>query len=207
MKVRVVCFLLRMRSTTTPCMPPKNPCVICVQSSRFGIARRGSPRFVSLSRFSSDLFRFAFLVFRNTPICSNLLRFLFRTDQGNPCLPTPFATPQHVFTKSGLELPSKCWGESKGCLIKGCLNSTEIPKVGIPKPGIPKSGIPKTGIPKTGIPKVGKTHTGTLPETEISKARDSEARKSEDRDSESRDSEAGDSENGRIQSPLNADTP
>ena len=33
-------------------------------------------RFVPISPFSSDLFRFALLVFGNTPICSDLLRFL-----------------------------------------------------------------------------------------------------------------------------------
>ena len=46
------------------------------RSPRFGVGRRGSPRFVPISPFSSDLFRFAFLVFGNTPICSDLLRFL-----------------------------------------------------------------------------------------------------------------------------------
>ena len=33
-------------------------------------------RFIPISPFSSDLFRFAFLVSRNTPICSDLFRFL-----------------------------------------------------------------------------------------------------------------------------------
>ena len=42
-----------------------------------GSAERGHPdlfRFVPISPFSSDLFRFAFLVCGNTPICSDLLR-------------------------------------------------------------------------------------------------------------------------------------
>ena len=66
-------------------------------------------RSVPISPFSSDLFRFAFLVFGNTPICSNLFRFapfpsdllnsdlfrfVFRTNQGSPFLPTPFANPR-----------------------------------------------------------------------------------------------------------------
>ena len=46
------------------------------RSPRFGVGRRGSPRFVPISPFSSDLFRFALRVFGNAPICSDLLRFL-----------------------------------------------------------------------------------------------------------------------------------
>ena len=78
-----------------------------VRSLRFGVGRGGSPQFVPISPFSSDLFRFALLVFGNTPICSDLLCFLpicsnlfseqIRTNQGNPFLPTPFANP-------------RCWG-------------------------------------------------------------------------------------------------
>ena len=72
-----------------------------------GVGRRGSPRFVPISPFSSDLFRFALLVVGNTPICSDLLRFLpicsdllteqIRTNQGDPFLPTPFANPRFLF--------------------------------------------------------------------------------------------------------------
>ena len=61
-------------------------------------------RFVPISPFSSDLFRFALLVFGNAPISSDLFRFLpicsdlileqIRTNQGNPFLPTPFANPR-----------------------------------------------------------------------------------------------------------------
>ena len=40
------------------------------------VGRRGLPRFVPISPFSSDLFRFAHFVCRNAPICSNFLRFL-----------------------------------------------------------------------------------------------------------------------------------
>ena len=46
------------------------------RSPQFGVGRRGSPQFVPTSPFSSDLFRFALLVFGKTPICSALLRFL-----------------------------------------------------------------------------------------------------------------------------------
>ena len=49
------------------------PCLF--RSTRLGVGRRGSPRFVPISLFSSDLFRFACLVFGNTPICSDLFRF------------------------------------------------------------------------------------------------------------------------------------
>ena len=72
-----------------------------------GSAERGHPdffRFVPISPFSSDLFRFAVLVFGNALICSDLFRFLpicsdlfseqIRTNQGNPFLPTPFANPR-----------------------------------------------------------------------------------------------------------------
>ena len=51
---------------------------------QFGVGRRGSPRFVPICSdfpFSSDLFRFAFLVCGNIPICSDLFRFaLFSSD-------------------------------------------------------------------------------------------------------------------------------
>ena len=78
-----------------------------VGSPGLGSPERGHPdlfRFVPISPFFSDLFRFAFLVFWNAPICSDLFRFLpigsvlfseqIRTNQGNPLLPTPFAIPR-----------------------------------------------------------------------------------------------------------------
>ena len=77
-------------------------------------------QFVPISPFSSDLFRFALLVFRNTPISSDssdLLRFLqicsdlfseqIRTDQGNPFLPTPFANPRQNDFQSNSEKISR----------------------------------------------------------------------------------------------------
>ena len=48
-------------------------------------------RFVPISPFSSDLFRLAPLVVGNTTICSDssdLFQVVFRTNQGNPFLPT-----------------------------------------------------------------------------------------------------------------------
>ena len=78
---------------------PVFPC----RSSRFGVGRRGSPRFVPISPVSSDFFQFPLLLFRNALIRSDFFRFplissdLFsdqiRTDQGNPFLPTAFASP------------------------------------------------------------------------------------------------------------------
>ena len=63
---------------------------------------RGSPRCVPISPFSSDLFRFALLVFGNAPIYSDLFRFArissdlfserFQNKSGKPLLPTPFAS-------------------------------------------------------------------------------------------------------------------
>ena len=53
-------------------------------------------RFVPISPFSSDLFRFAFLVFRNTPICSDLLRFVpigFQNKSGKAPSADPFCKP------------------------------------------------------------------------------------------------------------------
>ena len=41
---------------------------------RSGVGRKGSPRFVPISPFSSDLFRFAIPVFGNAPMCSDLFR-------------------------------------------------------------------------------------------------------------------------------------
>ena len=68
-------------------------------SPQFGVGRRGSPRFVRISPFSSDLFRFApwfsgmprFVLIcsdllRFLPICSDLLSEQIRTNQGNPFL-------------------------------------------------------------------------------------------------------------------------
>ena len=66
-----------------------------------GSPERGHPdlfRFVPISPFSSNLFRFAFLVFWNAPICSDwlrfhLFRFVFRTNQnksGKPLSAGPF---------------------------------------------------------------------------------------------------------------------
>ena len=75
----------------------------------FGAPDLGSPerahpnlfRFIPIKPpFSSDLFRFVFLVFGNTPICSDLLRFLpissdffserLRTNQETPLSADPF---------------------------------------------------------------------------------------------------------------------
>ena len=89
------------------------------QSPRFGVGRGGLPRFVPISPFSSDLFRFALLVFENTPMCSDLfldlLRFLLicsdsfseqiRTNQGNPFLATLAASPRTLnFLRGNLSL-------------------------------------------------------------------------------------------------------
>ena len=62
-------------------------------------------RFVPISPFSSDLFRFAFLncfqecpdLFRFVPFSSDLFRFVFRTNQnksGKPLSADPFANPR-----------------------------------------------------------------------------------------------------------------
>ena len=97
-----------------------------------GSAEGGHPdlfRFVPISPFSSDLFRFALLVFRNTPICSDLLRFLpicsdlfseqIRTNQGNPFLPTPFANIGSEQKRPGANRPPEFVPESP--LQKGAL--------------------------------------------------------------------------------------
>ena len=54
-----------------------------------------SPRFVPISPFSSDLFRFAFLVCGNTPICSDLLRFvpMCFQNKSEQIRETPFCRP------------------------------------------------------------------------------------------------------------------
>ena len=77
-----------------------NPEIFSNRSRQFGVGRRGSPRFVPISPFSSDLFRFALLVFGNTPICSDLFRFLpicsdlfseqIRTNRKKPLSADPF---------------------------------------------------------------------------------------------------------------------
>ena len=63
-----------------------------------GSAEGGHPdlfRFVSISPFSSDLFRFALHVFGNTPICSDLFRFApFYSDLFSEQIrQTPFCRP------------------------------------------------------------------------------------------------------------------
>ena len=81
-------------------------------SPDLGSAEGGHPilfRFVPISPFSSDLFRFAFLVFGNTPICSDLFRFapfssdlfrfVFRTNQnksGKPLSADPFCKSPNI---------------------------------------------------------------------------------------------------------------
>ena len=93
------------RATTT--VRKKRAGTGLVGAPGLGSAEGGHPdlfRFVPISPFSSDLFRFALLVFGNTPICSDLFRFapfssdlfrfVFRTNQGNPFLPNPFANPR-----------------------------------------------------------------------------------------------------------------
>ena len=82
---------------------------VTLRSPRFGVCRRGLPRFVPISPFSSDLFRFAFLVFweypdlfRFAPFSSDLFRFVFRTNQkksGKPLSADPFANPRTLQTK------------------------------------------------------------------------------------------------------------
>ena len=84
-------------------------------------------RFVPISPFSSDLFRFSLLVFGNAPICSDLdlLRFLpicsdlfseqIRTNQGNPFLPTPFTNPRDYIMRC-----------AKGFFAKGIWGCTEF---------------------------------------------------------------------------------
>ena len=88
----------------------------CLQ---IGVTKRGSPRFVPIFPFSSDLFRFAFLVFVNAPIYSDLLQFLpicsenkIRANQGNPFLPTPL---QVADSKQHMKVQPTCrdfprWG-------------------------------------------------------------------------------------------------
>ena len=73
-----------------------------------GSAERGHPdlfRFVPISPFSFDLFGFALLVFGNVPICSDLLRFVFRTNQnksGKPLSADPFCkSPNHLWNNFG----------------------------------------------------------------------------------------------------------
>ena len=46
-------------------------------SKRFGVTRKGSPRFVPISPFSSDLLRFAFLVFWNTIVHAMYTYYIF----------------------------------------------------------------------------------------------------------------------------------
>ena len=86
------------------------------RSPRFGVGRRGSPRFVPISPFSSDLLRFALLVFRNIPICSvflpicsDLFSEQITTNQGNTFLPTPFANPRFLSRDMILYLSRPTW--------------------------------------------------------------------------------------------------
>ena len=96
-----------------------------------GSAEGGHPdlsKFVPISPFSSDLFRFVLLVFGNTPICSDLFRFLpicsdllseqIRTNQGNPFLPTPFANPRIWYPYDYLKTLSTLVEEVKVLLFK-----------------------------------------------------------------------------------------
>ena len=84
------------------------------RSRQFGVGRRGSPRFVLISPFSSDLFRFALLVFGNTPICSDLFRFLPISFQNKSeqIRETPFCRPQLQIPDTGMRISSP-WGCNK----------------------------------------------------------------------------------------------
>ena len=87
-----------------------------------GSAEGGLFRFVPISPFSSDLFRFALLVFGNTlisdlfrflPLCSDLISEQIRTNQVNPFLPTPFANPRNnlkIEMFNLKELECRKWG-------------------------------------------------------------------------------------------------
>ena len=86
-----------------------------------------SPRFVPISPFSSDCsdLRSMFSGMpRFVPICSDFFRSVFRTNQGNPFLPTPFDVPDRDilpnlcgFTqRTGRDVPAslgRCLGISK----------------------------------------------------------------------------------------------
>ena len=75
-----------------------------IRSPRFGVGRKGSPRFLPICSDFPVFFRFALPVFGNAPICSDLFRFLpicsdlfskqIRTNQGNSFLSAPFANPR-----------------------------------------------------------------------------------------------------------------
>ena len=77
------CVFLRYRTTMARCCKIRSP--------RFGVGRKGPPRFVPISPFSSDLFRFVPIcvpclweypdLFRSAPICSDFFRLFFRTNQ------------------------------------------------------------------------------------------------------------------------------
>ena len=81
---------------------------------------------------SSDLFRFAFLVCGNAPICSDLLRFLPITNQnksGNPFLLTPFASPRS--SSISLKCSFRVGGLQKGGFQKdGFGGCSPVPKTG-----------------------------------------------------------------------------
>ena len=80
-----------------------------------GPSGRGHPDLFRFPLFSSNLFQFAFLVygvssdlFRFAPICSDVfsdseISEQIRTNQGNPFLPTPFASPRLLPSQLGNE--------------------------------------------------------------------------------------------------------
>ena len=91
-------FYIWTPSAAPPLKKTLQRCPSRNRSPQFGVGRRGSPRFVPLC---SDL---GSLCAGFVPICSELLRFLpissdlcselIRTNQGNPLLLTPFASPR-----------------------------------------------------------------------------------------------------------------
>ena len=85
------------------------------------------PCFLPISLFSSDLFRFAFL-FRNTPICSDLLRFLPICFQNKPeqIRETPFCRPL-LQVPENIELlwDTCCQERPAGLFISMCVSLSE----------------------------------------------------------------------------------
>ena len=68
-----------------------------------GSPEAGHPDFFRSVPTSSNLFRFAFLVFRNTPICSDFFRCVFRTHQNR----SGKRLSAHPFCKALPQIPSQ----------------------------------------------------------------------------------------------------